>query len=62
MILEDNKGKPRKKVQEEVPGTSTAGVAGTGDDPIVAVDRRYRKDKLPKLLKRFRGFMKDSNV
>lgn len=54
--------KRRKKVEEEVPGTSTASVAGTGEDPVVAVDRRYRKDKLPKLLKRFRGFMKDSDA
>ena len=62
MILEDKVTKSSKEVQEEAPGTSTASVVGTGDDPIVAVDRRYRKDKLPKLLKRFRGFMKDSDA
>lgn len=52
---------PKKKVSEEVPGTSTASVAGAGDDGIVVVDKRYKKDKIPRILKRFRGFMKDSD-
>lgn len=49
-------------VKEEAPATSTTSVAGAGDDGIVAIDRRYRKDKLPRVLKRFRGFMRDSDA
>lgn len=52
---------PKKKFSEEVPGTSTASVAGAGDDGIVVVDKRYKKDRIPRILKRFRGFMKDSD-
>lgn len=44
-------------VKEEL-GMTTTAVAGAGDDGIVAVDRRIRKDKPPRLLKRFRGWMK----
>ena len=49
-----------KKMWEEG-GTTTASVAGAGDDGIVAIDRRYRRDKMPKLLKRFSGAYRDSD-
>lgn len=51
----------KKCVGEDAPSTNTTSVAGAGSDGIVAVDQRYRKDKQPKLLKRFRGFMGDSD-
>lgn len=52
----------KKYTKEEVPGTSTASVAGAGDDGIVVVDRRRKKDKPPRVLKRFTGFMKDPSA
>jgi hypothetical protein len=51
----------KKIVDEDAPAVNTTSVAGAGDDGIVAIDRRYRKDKAPKLLKRFRGWMDDSD-
>lgn len=45
--------------KEEIGGTSTRSVVGAGDNPsgTVVVDRRRRKDKQPKVLKRFRKFI-----
>lgn len=44
------------KLQES---TTTGSVVGAGDNPTgtVVVDKRRRKDKQPKLLKRFRRFI-----
>jgi hypothetical protein len=36
-------GFPEKDVKEDVPTTSTAGVAATGDDPIVAMKKKKKK-------------------
>lgn len=45
--------------KEEMGGTTTGSVVGAGDNPsgTVVVDKRRRKDKQPKLLKRFRKFI-----
>lgn len=45
--------------KEELGGTTTSSVVGAGDNPTgtVVVDKRRRKDKQPKLLKRFRRFI-----
>jgi shikimate kinase len=51
----------QKAMREDVPSTNTTSVAGAGDSGIVAIDRRYRKDNIPRVLKRFRGFMRDSD-
>lgn len=51
----------QKAMREDVPATNTTSVAGAGDSGIVAIDRRYRKDSIPRVLKRFRGFMRDSD-
>lgn len=48
------------KVKEESPATSTTSVAGAGSDGIVVIDKRRRKDKQPKLLKRFRKYVDSS--
>lgn len=44
----------------EEPAVNTTSVVGAGDDGIVAIDRRRKKDKAPRLLKRFSGWMNDS--
>lgn len=49
--------KHTKKMSEDAPATSTASVAGAGDDGIVVIDKRRRKDKQPRLLKRFRKYL-----
>jgi len=45
--------------KEAMGGTTTSSVVGAGDNPsgTVVVDKRRRKDKQPKLLKRFRKFI-----
>ena len=56
----DMKGKIKLRTQLQKEDTTTASVAGAGDDnTVVVVDRRRRKDKPPRVLRRFRGFMKD---
>ena len=44
-------------------GTSTASVVGAGDNPsgTVVIDKRRRKDRDPRVLKRFRTYT-DSNA
>lgn len=51
--------KPVESVQEDAPSTNTGSVVGAGDNPTgtVVVDKRRRKDKQPRLLKRFRRFI-----
>lgn len=57
------KGAPTRdqiqRAQEDAPATNTGSVVGAGDNPsgTVVVDKRRRKDKQPKLLKRFRKFI-----
>lgn len=51
--------KDKYNITEE-PAVNTTSVAGAGDDGIVAIDRRRRKDKAPRLLKRFSGWMNDT--
>ena len=48
-----------KKAQEMAGGTTTASVVGAGDNPsgTVVIDRRRRKDRDPKVLKRFRTYV-----
>ena len=48
-----------KKAQEMAGGTTTASVVGAGDNPsgTVVIDRRRRKDRDPKVLKRFRNYL-----
>lgn len=58
----DMQGKIKLRTQlqnmhEDAPATSTASVAGAGDDGIVVIDKRRRKDKQPRLLKRFRKYL-----
>ena len=45
-----------KKAQEMAGGTSTSSVVGAGDNPsgTVVIDKRRRKDRDPRVLKRFR--------
>ena len=47
------------EINEDAPATNTGSVVGAGDNPTgtVVVDKRRRKDKQPKLLKRFRRFI-----
>ena len=51
--------KRAQATSEDAPSTNTSSVAGAGDDGIVVIDRRRRKDKMPKLLKRFRKYIDD---
>ena len=53
--------KRAQATSEEAPSTNTKSVAGAGDDGIVVIDRRRRKDKMPKLLKRFRKYIDDDS-
>jgi hypothetical protein len=53
--------KRAQATSEEAPSTNTTSVAGAGDDGIVVIDRRRRKDKMPKLLKRFRKYIDDDS-
>jgi hypothetical protein len=55
-IAQERKPKPPTVRKEDVPGTSTTSVVGAGNNPTgtVVVDRRRRKDKHPKVLKKFR--------
>jgi hypothetical protein len=52
-----------KKAQEMAGGTTTASVVGAGDNPscTVVIDKRRRKDRDPRVLKRFRTYT-DSNA
>jgi len=47
-----------KKAQEDI-GTTTGSVVGAGDNPsgTVVIDKRRRKDKSPRVLKRFRKYL-----
>ena len=47
-----------KKAQETI-GTTTGSVVGAGDNPsgTVVIDKRRRKDRDPKVLKRFRKYL-----
>jgi len=48
-----------RKAQEDMGGTTTASVVGAGDNPTgtVVIDKRRRKDKMPRVLKRFRKYL-----
>ena len=48
-----------RKAQEDMGGTTTASVVGAGDNPTgtVVIDKRRRKDKMPRVLKRFRTYV-----
>ena len=47
-----------KKAKEDI-GTTTGSVVGAGDNPsgTVVIDKRRRKDKSPRVLKRFRKYL-----
>ena len=47
-----------RKAQENI-GTTTGSVVGAGDNPsgTVVIDKRRRKDRDPKVLKRFRKYL-----
>ena len=47
------------KTEDIAAGTTTQSVVGAGDNPTgtVIVDRRRRKDKPPRILKRFHKFI-----
>ncbi len=47
------------KTEDIAAGTTTQSVVGAGDNPTgtVIVDKRRRKDKPPRILKRFRKFI-----
>jgi hypothetical protein len=49
-----------KKFMEDVPSTSTASVAGAGDDKIVPVHMKKKKKKDIEVLKRFIDKREDS--
>jgi shikimate kinase len=60
-IAQERKPKPPTVRKEDVPGTSTTSVVGAGNNPTgtVVVDRRRRKDKHPKVLKKFRKYLEN---
>lgn len=49
----------KKEEAPAAPATSTSSVVGAGDNPsgTVVIDKRKRKDKPPRVLKRFSRFM-----